>query len=106
MMRVFVLYLTNALSWMFECLLTETTVRGYTCLSHRTHYPESWRTTHCSYSLMVRAYRRSSNNNLIVLSFNRPEIEYMTYHTRCEYRTNYITNAITIRLEASVIHRE
>jgi hypothetical protein len=42
------------------CLMTDfesakTTVRGYTCRSTRTHYPDSEPTSLCSFSLILRA---------------------------------------------------
>ena len=43
-----------------ECELTETAVRGWTCRSTRTHYPDSEPTSLCSFSIILRAWQRSN----------------------------------------------
>ena len=45
---------------LYYCWLTETTVRGQTCRSTRTYYSASKPTSLCSFSLMLRSYRRSN----------------------------------------------
>ena len=61
MMMRSTLYQTNMLSQFFlQCQLTETTVHRQTCRSTRTHYPDSEPTSHCSFSLILRAQRRSN----------------------------------------------
>ena len=55
MMMMSAFFQTNTLSFCLKCQLTETTVRGYTCRSTRTPYPDSGPTSLCSFSLILRA---------------------------------------------------
>ena len=54
-------------------IITETTVRGYTCRSTRTHYPYFEPTSLCSYSLILCAWQRSSKYQLYSLWFDTIE---------------------------------
>ena len=54
MMMRSALYQPNTLSWIIQCQLIKTTVRGYTCHPNRTHYPDSESTRPCSFSLLLR----------------------------------------------------
>ena len=53
-----------------QCQLTETTVRGQTCLFTLTHYSDSEPTSPCSYSLIQRVQRRSSTYQFYSLWFD------------------------------------
>ena len=53
-----------------ECQFIETTVRGQTCRSTRTHYSDSPPTSLCSFSLMLRAQRRSNKYQFYSLWFD------------------------------------
>ena len=70
MMMRSALYQNNMLSWILQCQITKTTVRGQTCRLTRTHYPDSEPTSLCSFSLMLRAYKRSKNINLYSLWYD------------------------------------
>ena len=54
MMMRSALYQTNTLDINLQCQLTETTVRGQTCRSIRTHYSEP--SSLCSFSLLLQMY--------------------------------------------------
>ena len=72
MMMRSALYQTNTLSCFFlQCQLTETTVRGQTCHSTRTYYPDSEPTSLCSFFLMMRAQRRSNKYQFYSLWLTR-----------------------------------
>ena len=60
MMRVSALYQINTLSFIFQCQHTETTICEWTCRSSWTHYHHSEPASHCSYSLILDAQRKSS----------------------------------------------
>ena len=72
MMMRSALYQTNTLCWIFlQCQLTETTVRGQTCHSTRTYYPDSEPTRLCSFFLMLRAQRRNNKYQFYSLWLTR-----------------------------------
>ena len=48
---------TTPLGGCLQCQLTETTVRGQTCHSTRTHFPDSGPTSLCSFSLRSNKYQ-------------------------------------------------
>ena len=62
--------------------LSETTVRGYTCCSTRTHYPDSEPTTICSFYLMLRAQSRSNRQ------------QFNSYRTQVEDADHFTTDAV------------
>ena len=71
MMMRSALYQTNMLSQIFlQCQLTEIIIRRQTCLLTRTHYPDSEPTSLCSFSLMLRAQRRSNKYQFYSLWFD------------------------------------
>ena len=70
MMMRSALHQTNTLSWNLQCQLTETMIRGQTCHSTQTHYSDSESTGLCSFSLMLRAQRRSNKYQFYSLWFD------------------------------------
>jgi hypothetical protein len=68
----------------------------YKCRTCRTHYPDSESTSICSFSLMLRAYRRSRNFFFIVFGLTRPGLESTIYHTRDENDNHYTTDAVIL----------
>ena len=64
-------YQTNTLSWiLIQGYLTETTFCRQTCRPIRTYYPDSEPTGLCSFSLMLRAQRRSNKYQFYSLWFD------------------------------------
>ena len=70
---------------------SETTVHGYTCLPTLTHYHDSEPTSLCSFSIILRAQRRSNKYQIYSLLFDPTAgLEPTIYHTRSE-QANYYT---------------
>ena len=71
-----------------------TTVIGQICLSTRTHYSDSEPTSICSFSLMLRSYRRSNKYQVYILLFDRPQFVPTIYFSRGEHANHYATDAV------------
>ena len=67
---MFGLYETNTLITSLQCQFTETTIRGKTCRPSPTHYPDSEPSSLSSYSMKLRAKRRSSKYQFYSLWFD------------------------------------
>ena len=65
-----------------KCQLSKTTARGQTRRHTRTHYPDSEPTSLCSFSLMLRASRRSNKYEFHSLWFDPLGFEPSICHTR------------------------
>ena len=88
MMMRSALYQTNMLS---QCQLTETTVCGQTCHLNLTHYHD-FKTSLCSFSLMLHAQWRSNKYQFYSLWFDPIGLEPMIYHTRGEHFNHNTTD--------------
>ena len=77
----------------YQCQLTETTVRRQTCRSTRTHYSDSEPTSLCSFSLMLRAQRRSNKYQFYNLQFDPTGLELRFYRTRGEHANHYANDS-------------